>query len=250
MAALAILLYHAQLYFTHYAYTPQPTGLLDNLQRLGAANAQLTSSLPLQILATPLWFGFQWVDVFVLISGFALVLSLKGKPLRLAQFYRQRFLRVLLPFWTVSWLSYPLLWLLGTATDSYRPTLWSMFAGASFPLLYQYDAQLLLLPLGLIACCWAGLQWLEQAEGLRQSTIRLGAHSYSFFLVHNFVVDRTVNLMVGSNQSLFGQMLPIMVIEALIFSILADYTTPLIQRLVGAGWCYLDRRLVASRTSL
>jgi hypothetical protein len=37
------------------------------------------------------------------------------------------------------------------------------------------------LPLGLIACCWAELQWLEQFKGLRQFIIRLGAHSYRFF---------------------------------------------------------------------
>jgi len=385
LAALAILLYHAQLYFTEYGYTPQPTGLVNNLQRLASANSQLTPNLLLQILATPVWFGFQWVDVFVLISGFALVLSLKGRPLRLGEFYRRRFLRILLPFWTVTWLSYPLLWLLGWMTDSYRPNLWHVFAGASFPLLYQYDAQLLLptsgpwwfmplifslvllfpllwwllqrwgarnlllvslaitltyravaiygfsghptyislanetgagwspflsllaklstfvcgmaaaqmylrtgnlkpgvdgwrfskmlkfglicyglgfccqfsrwgwivadllLPLGLTACSLVLLGWLERFAWLRQSMIRLGAHSYSYFLIHNFVVDRTIHLLVGSNLPLYLAMLPIMVVEALLFSILADYTTPLIQQVVSSGWRYLDLKLVASR---
>ncbi len=41
---------------------------------------------------------------------------------------------------------------------------------------------------------------------------------------------RTINLIVGSNQSLCLWMLPIVVIGTLIFSILADYTTPLIQQ--------------------
>lgn len=385
LAALAILLYHAQLYFTHYGYTPQPTGLIDNWQRLTAANAQLGNPW-FQLMASPLWFGFQFVDVFVLISGFVAVVALKGEPIRLGEFYKRRFVRILLPFWTVAWLSYPVLWLVGAVTESYRPSLWHMFVGATFPLFYQYDAQLLLptsgpwwfvpllcslvlsfpllwrlmqrwggrnllvvsllvtvgyramavfwfnghptyvslddslniaqgmasagwepflsllaklstfvcgmvaaklylnrgsrlwsasqmlccgvicygigfacqfsrigwifadllLPLGLTLCLAVLFQGLEQVAKYRALMTKLGGHSYSYFLIHNFVVDRTINLVVGSDLSLYLLMLPIMVIEALIFSIVADYTTPLIQRMITAVLQDLDDLLATS----
>lgn len=366
LAAVAILLYHAQLYFTDYAYTPQPTGLLDNLARIGAANAHLGENGLLQLLATPLWFGFQFVDVFVLISGFVAVLSLKGKPLNLWQFYKRRLLRILLPFWTVAWLSYPVLWMIGVATQSYTPDLWHTFVGATFPLFFQYDAQLLLptsgpwwfvplilslvlifpllwwllqrwgpknlliislllsigyravavfyfgghptyvsletpagwspflsvlakqdifvcgmvaaqlyfqgrglfswrparalcwgalcyaigfycqfsqvgwivadlfLAIGLATCCMVLFRSVEQISRMRQFMIGLGFHSYSYFLIHNFVVDRTINLVIGSSLPLYYLLLPVMVVGTLIFSIVADYTTPLIQRIVLA----------------
>lgn len=364
VAAVAILLYHAQLYFTDYAYTPQPTGLLDNFHRIGVANTHLGNNWLLQLLATPFWFGFQFVDVFVLISGFVAMLSLRGQPLRLWQFYQRRLLRILMPFWTVAWLSYPALWAIGVATQSYTPNLWHVFVGATFPLFFQYDAQLLLptsgpwwfvplivslvlvfpllwwlmrrwgarnllivsllvaisyravavfyfgghptyvsletpagwspflsvlakqdtfvcgmvaaqlyiqkrglfswqparvlcwgllcyalgfccqfsqvgwivadllLAIGLATCCMVLFHYLERWTELRQAMISLGCHSYSYFLIHNFVVDRTINLAIGSSLPLYYLLLPIMVVGTLIFSVVADYTTPLIQRIV------------------
>jgi peptidoglycan/LPS O-acetylase OafA/YrhL len=378
LAAVAILIYHAQLYFTHYGYTPQPTGLIDNLHRIGVANRQFGQNWLLQALATPGWFGFQFVDVFVLLSGFVAVVSIKGRSLQLGQFYKRRFLRILLPFWTVAWLSYPVLWAVGAATHSYVPDLWHVFVGATFPLFFQYDAQLLLptsgpwwfvplilslvlvfpllwtlmqrwgwrnllivslivglsyravavfyfgghptyvsletsagwspflsllakidtfvcgmavaslylnrsslftwnlsrtiamggfcyalgfycqfsrwgwvvadllLPVGLVICCMAIFRYLERFSMLRQTMIELGLHSYSYFLIHNFVVDRGVNLIIGSNLSLYYLLLPIMVIGTLIFSIMADYTTPLIQRIVLAISRDLDYVLTTS----
>lgn len=378
LAAISILLYHAQLYFTDYAYTPQPTGLLDNLKRIAAANTQLGENWFTQLGATPVWFGFQFVDVFVLISGFVAVLSLKGKPLQLGKFYQRRFLRILLPFWTVAWLSYPVLWAVGSATRSYTPDLWHVFVGATFPLFFQYDAQLLLptsgpwwfvpllislvlvfpllwwllqrwgarnllitsllltlgyravavfylgghptytsvetpagwspflsllaklstfvcgmvaaqlylqgrgfftwrpvqmlafgslcyalgfycqfsrvgwvladllLPIGLTVCCLVLFHYLERYAKVRRAMINLGSHSYSYFLIHNFVADRSINLVIGSNLSLYYLMLPVMVIGTLIFSIMADYTTPLIQRIVTAILRDLDYVLTTS----
>jgi peptidoglycan/LPS O-acetylase OafA/YrhL len=378
LAAVAILLYHAQLYFTDYAYTPQPTGLLDNLQRIGIANSYLGQHWLLQLLAIPIWFGFQFVDVFVLISGFVTVISLKGQPLRLGQFYQRRLLRILLPFWTVAWLGYPVLWALGEATNSYVPDPWHSFVGATFPLFFQYDAQLLLptsgpwwfvplilslvlvfpllwwllrrwgarnllivsllvafsyravavfcfgghptyvsletpagwspflsllakidtfvcgmaaaqlylqrrglftwqptrlfwlglscyslgfwcqfsragwiaadllVSIGLTTCCMVLFRYLERFAQVRQIVLGLGSHSYSYFLIHNFVVDRSINLVIGSNLLLYWGMLPIMAIGTLIFSVVADYTTPLIRRIVLAFLQDLDYVLTTS----
>ncbi|HEY9656100.1 MAG TPA: acyltransferase family protein, partial [Crinalium sp.] len=144
-AAVLLLLYHSQLLFTGYAYTPQPTGLADNLRQLVTpVEGAIDPGLLLRLLGIPAWFGFQFVDVFVLISGFSLVLSLKGQPLEVGKFLKRRVLRILWPFWTVAWLSYPILWAIGVATQSYIPSLWHTFAGATFPLLFDYGGELLL----------------------------------------------------------------------------------------------------------
>lgn len=143
-AAVLLLLYHAQLLFTGYAYTPQPTGLVANLQQLVSPVEGADPGLLLRLLGIPTWFGFQFVDVFVLISGFSLVLSLRGQPLEVGSFLKHRVLRILWPFWTVAWLSYPILWAIGVATHSYIPSLWHTFAGATFPLLFDYGGELLL----------------------------------------------------------------------------------------------------------
>jgi peptidoglycan/LPS O-acetylase OafA/YrhL len=367
MAAVLLLLYHAQLLYTGYAYTPQPTGLTDNLRQLmtpveGAADPGLL----LRLLGIPAWFGFQFVDVFVLISGFSLVLSLKGRPLAVGSFLKHRVLRILWPFWTVAWLSYPALWAIGVATHSYIPSLWHTFAGATFPLLFDYSGELLLatsgpwwfvplilsfalifpvlwhllqrwgaanlmlistlltvvyralavykfdghptyvildtptdwhpfliflsklstfvlgmvvaqlyaqgrgplfwkaqqvlllgipvyafgfvcqfyrigwvvvdllLPIGLTLCCMVLFRAIAQAQSIATLLVWLGGHSYSYFLIHNFVVDRTIRLDVRDDLSLYYWRLPLMVFGTLLLAVLADYASPLLQRLVAA----------------
>lgn len=361
-AAVMILLYHAQLLMTHYAYTPQPTGLQENLRSLISASERLgipawgTGGL------LPGWFGFQFVDVFVLMSGFSLVLSLKDQPLKIGTFLKRRSLRILMPFWTVAWLSYPVLWLIGTLTCSYIPHIWYFFAAITFPLLFDYSGELLLpisgpwwfvslilsftiifpflwsrlqqwrarnllivsttitlgyralavyafgghptyvildtpanwfpflaflaklstfvvgmvvgqaylqrrgplfwrplpallvglpiymagfvsqfyaigwigadllTPIGLSLCCMAGFKGLEQLKPARPIMLWLGAHSYSYFLVHNFVVDRTINLFVQDTLWRYYLALPLMIIGALVLAQITDRLTPLLQR--------------------
>ncbi|MEM9977094.1 MAG: hypothetical protein AAF808_05635, partial [Cyanobacteria bacterium P01_D01_bin.2] len=72
VAAVMIFLYQAQMLFTQYRYTPQPTGLGDNLQQLIPGGDLETLSGWGHVLGTPALFGFQFVDVFILISGFSL----------------------------------------------------------------------------------------------------------------------------------------------------------------------------------
>lgn len=364
-AAVLLLLYHAQLTFTGYAYTPQPTGLLDNVQQLLTPMDSWTDlGWVWQMLTLPLWFGFQFVDVFVLISGFSLVLSLQNQPLRIGSFLQSRLLRIFWPFWTVAWLSYPVLWAIGTATNSYIPHPWHVFAGSTFPLLFDYEGQLLLhtngpwwfiplivsfavlfpvlwkllqrwgavnllvvstgltiayrvlavyqfeghptyvmmatatdwqpfilwlsklstfvvgmvvgqlyaqgkgpafwhprralivgvgiyaagfvcqfdrlgwvlvdllLPLGLTLCWMAVLQAIARPRWLSATLIWLGRHSYSYFLIHNFVVDRTIKLVVQDNAMLYAALLPVMVLGTLLLAVLADALMPLIRRIV------------------
>lgn len=364
-AAVLLLLYHAQLLFTGYAYTPQPTGLLDNLQRLTHPAATLVDWNPtFWLLSIPTWFGFQFVDVFILISGFSLVLSLKGKPLEVSSFLKRRLLRILWPLWTIAWLSYPVLWAIGMATSTYTPHPWHIFAGSTFPLLFDYGGQLLLhtsgpwwfvplilsfallfpflwhllqrwgafnlllvsvvltlsyralavyqfgghptyiildtptdwqpflpflaklstfvlgmvvgqsyclgkgpvfwqqrralligslvytagficqfyqvgwvfvdllLPIGLTLCCMVFFRFLTRFRWTKPLLVWLGAHSYSYFLIHNFVVDRTIKLVIQDNFSLYVLLLPVMVVGTLVLALLADYASPLIQRFV------------------
>lgn len=365
-AAVMILLYHAQLLITDYAFTPQPTGLWSNLAVLSVVDDRLGDHPVISLLSLPAWFGFQFVDVFVLVSGFSLVLSLKGKPLETGNFLKRRFLRILWPFWTIAWLSYPVLWAIGTLTSSYIPDLWHFFAAATFPLLFDYDGQLLLpingpwwfvslilsfafvfpflwrslhrwgmrnlilisllitliyralavyqfgghptyviintpanwfpflafisklstfvigigvgklytegsgplfwkprkalmlgiplyaigfvcqfywtgwifadllLPLGLTLCCMVVFQQLSQFPRLAALLLKLGAYSYSFFLIHNFVVDRTINLVVHKQLDLYYLLLPVMIAGTLLLAMLVDWLTPAIQKLVSS----------------
>ncbi|MBF2029088.1 MAG: acyltransferase [Oscillatoriales cyanobacterium C42_A2020_001] len=145
LAVVTLLLYHAQLRFTGYAYAPQPTGLHDNFNQLISVTHNLPEpALVIKLLGLPVWFGFQFIDVFVLISGFSLVLSLKGGELEVGKFLKQRLGRVLWTFWTIAWLAYPVLWAIAVATKTYFPNPWYIFAGISFPLVYTYNGELLM----------------------------------------------------------------------------------------------------------
>ncbi|MBD1854875.1 MULTISPECIES: acyltransferase family protein [Leptolyngbya] len=374
-AAVLLLLYHAQLLFTKYAFTPQPTGLAANLQQIFLATRQMGDSWLTQVLSLLVWFGYQFVDVFVLVSGFSLVLSLKGQPIEVGSFLKRRILRILLPFWTVAWLAYPVLWTVGELTNSYIPDAWHTFAGMSFPILFDYGGELLLptngpwwfvplimsfalifpvlwylmnrwgsrnllltttvitlvyralavyvfkghptyaivsasagwqpfvhfiaklstfvlgmvvarqysqgkgaifwkssrafsigiavyaigfvaqfyrfgwifddflLAIGLTLCCMVVFRFFSDRLKLGAIMIWLGIHSYSYFLIHNFVVDRTLNLYVHQQLPLYYQVLPWMVLGTLALSVIADHVTPWVVKGAVWLWHYTDARL-------
>ncbi|MBE9079794.1 acyltransferase [Romeria aff. gracilis LEGE 07310] len=377
LAAVMILLYHGQLLFIDYRYTPQPTGLLDNLQGLIPAQVAPAAFWG-HLLAAPTLFGFQFVDVFVMISGFSLMLSLRQQSLSLLPFWRRRLLRILWPFWTVAWASYPVLWAIGVATQSYVPSLWHIFAGATFPLLFDYRGSLLLptsgpwwfvplivsftlvfpllhwlqqrwgsrnllfaslavtltyrilaiysfgghptyaifdnsnaeqpfqvflaklstfvvgmvvarqyqrgqgalfwpqtrkltvgaglygvgfisqfyklgwvfcdllLPLGLTLLCGTMMAAIATRPTARTVLIRAGRHSYSFFLIHNFVVDRTLNLVVQGIGSRYVSLLLPMIALTYGLAVVADRLQPLLIRILQHLWRDLDYLLSAS----
>jgi peptidoglycan/LPS O-acetylase OafA/YrhL len=144
LAAIGVLLYHAQMWFSNYAFSPQAIGWSASWQWLQDVKP-LTG---LGGLSVPIWFGFQAVDFFVLLSGFSLMVSLKGKSLDLVPFWQSRILRLLWPFWTVAWCLYPALWLVGHLTHSYSPDPWHTFSGATFPLTFDYLGTPLLMTSG------------------------------------------------------------------------------------------------------
>jgi peptidoglycan/LPS O-acetylase OafA/YrhL len=361
VAAVFLLLYHAQLLFTGYSYTPTPTGLAENLQQMFAVTKLSDRDWWWQLITIPSWFGYQFVDVFVLLSGFSLVLSLKGKPLETGSFLKKRLLRILWPFWTVAWLSYPVLWAIGQATDSYTPNLWHIFAGITFPLIFDYSGDLLLrtsgpwwfvplilsfallfpflwkllqrwgeanllwvslmltlayrvlavyflgghptyvildttadwqpfvlflsklstfvlgmvvgqayeqgrgpllwsaqrallvgfpvyvvgfmcqfyrlgwvvvdllLPIGLTLLCMMLFRAIARPVWIRPALVWLGAQSYSYYLVHNFVVDRTVKLVIRDDATLYTLLLPVMVVGTLVLAMIVNAATPILQ---------------------
>jgi hypothetical protein len=366
VAVVALLLYQAQLRYTGYAYTPQPTGFANNLHQLMIITGNLPELGSLtRLLGLPTWFGFQFIDVFVLISGFSLVLSLRGEPLQPAKFLHQRLGRVLWTFWTVAWLSYPTLWAISVATKTYLPKPWFIFAGVSFPLLHSYNGQLLmstsgpwwlvsliisfillfpwlwqllhrwgasnlltvsilftllyrslatfvlgghptyvlwdspagwqpfalflsklstfvvgmvvgqaflrgsspvhwspqkallvgipvyalgfvcqfyyvgwifadlLVPIGLTLCCMTVARWLARWEWLALGMIAIGAHTYSYFLLHGLVVDRMLQLIVQGQPLRYILALPVMLVGTLVLAMIVDSVTPLVRGIVG-----------------
>jgi peptidoglycan/LPS O-acetylase OafA/YrhL len=143
-AVIGLLLYHAQVVFTGSPYTPQPTGLLDNWQHLLIANQHFQQwGFFFHLISSLVWFGFQFFSVFILLSGFTLVLSLQGKTLETGPFLRQRFARILWPLWTIAWLAYPILWALGTATGRSSYEAWTILVGSTFPLAFAFDGGVL-----------------------------------------------------------------------------------------------------------
>ncbi|HEY9880003.1 MAG TPA: acyltransferase family protein [Leptolyngbyaceae cyanobacterium] len=375
IAAVMISLYHAQIYFSNYAFTPKPVGLVENLKELLAFGSETNIILPIRLLSAPFWFGFQFLDVFILISGFSLVLSLKGQPLVIGQFLKKRLSRLLFPFWTVAWLAFPILWILGALTHTYAPDAWHSFVGMTFPLAADYRGSLLLstsgpwwfipliisftlvfpllwslaqrwgvrnlllfssiltvvyrmlaiyllgghptyvvmstpaneepfqlflskliifvigiavavvyqkgqgpifwshrraiivgfflyaigfvcqfyqlgwafadllLPLGLALVAMALTRRLSSIPRLQPWLLRLGACSYSYFLIHNFVVDRTLNLVVQGDLVRYLLMLPVMIGLTLVLAMGVDSICPIMQQFVIALWNKVDSAL-------
>ncbi|MEM9976194.1 MAG: acyltransferase, partial [Cyanobacteria bacterium P01_D01_bin.2] len=369
-AAVMILLYHAQLLFTQYRYTPQPTGLVDNLQQLiPEANSLATPSGWIHLLGIPTVFGFQFMDVFVLLSGFSLMLATRQRSFDWLAFWQKRLSRLLWPFWTVALLSYPILWVVGAATHSYIPSTWNLFAASTFPLLFDYRGSFLLpisgswwfmslilgftlcfpwlhrlmyrwggrnlvavslivtlgyralaiygfggqptytildtpngplpfyvllaklstfvigmavaqygrgvlswpqtkalqvgivlygvgfvcqfyrlgwvlcdvlVPLGLTLMCMVVCRWLTAGQVGHQLALRLGRYSYSFFLIHGFVVDRTLGLMVRGDGVTYAIAIPLMILSTLVFAAIADAVTPLLKRALNRLWQDID----------
>ena len=49
-AAVILLIYHAQLLFTTYAYTPQPTGIVENFRVMGEVTGRPDQSIEQKLI--------------------------------------------------------------------------------------------------------------------------------------------------------------------------------------------------------
>lgn len=360
-----LLIYQVQLRYTGYAYTPQPTGLTNNLTQLMAITRNLPEmGLLTSIIGLPAWFGFQFIDVFILMSGFALMISLDGATLAPTSFLKRRLGRILWTYWTVAWLAYPVLWAIAVATKTYLPNPWYIFAGISFPLVYTFNGHLLmstsgpwwlvsliisfillfpllwhllqrwgasnlltvsilitvayrslsvfvlgghpsyvlwdspagwhpfalflaklstfvlgmvvgqfclqgsgpiywsaqrallvalpvysvgfmsqfyyvgwvfsdlLLPIGLGLGCLVLCRWLTRWHWLAWGMVTLGAHTFSYFLLHGLVIDRMLQLIVQGQPTRYALALPVMLVGTLILAMIVDSVMPLLRRVV------------------
>ena len=370
-AAGMILLYHAQLLFTEYRYTPQPTGFLNNFQQFDIGSLSTLLGW-VQLLGMPTLFGFQFVDVFILLSGFSLMLTTRYRTVDWLAFVRKRLARLLWPFWTVVLMSYPVLWAIGKANQSDIPSVWNLFAASTLPLLFDYHGSLLLpissswwlvslilsftlcfpllhwlmyrwgvrnlvavslmvtvgyrflatyilegqptyvmldmpngplpfygllaklstfvigmgvaqaykhgrgvlfwsqskavrlgfglygigficqfyrlgwvvcdvlTPLGLTLVCVVICRWLTTVRWLYHLALDLGKYSYSFFLIHHFVVDRTLGLLVNGDAARYAIAIPLMILGTLILASITDAVAPLLRRVLTRVWQDID----------
>ena len=98
----------------------------------------------------------------------------------------------------------------------------------------------LLISLGLSTLGMVLCRWLTSVGWSRQLALNLGKYSYSFFLVHGFVVDRTLSLWVNEDAMRYAIALPLMLLGTLICAAIADAVTPLLQRMLSRLWQDLD----------
>ena len=106
-----------------------------------------------------------------------------------------------------------------------------------------------LVAIGLSLCCMVIFRAVTETFRLQSLMVWLGLHSYSYFLIHNFVVDRMVGLAVRSRLMFYYPALPIMIVGTLLLAILVDSAAPLLQRgAINLGRS-LDRILVLTSRS-
>ncbi|MGB5972794.1 MAG: acyltransferase, partial [Nodosilinea sp.] len=107
----------------------------------------------------------------------------------------------------------------------------------------------LLLPVGLVMIAVVLLRLLSTLPMLSTAMKRLGTHSYSYFLIHGFVIDRTINLWVHGSLLRYWVSLPLMVVGTLALAMIADAARPFVQRTALQLWRDVDYLLLQSPTS-
>ncbi len=372
LAVLWLSLYQAHRLFTGYVHRSAPVSFWQNLQDLLDSGGLSEQGWGWQLIGVISRLGYQGLDVFVLLYGFRLALSLQGRPLHLGKFLGWAVGQLLLPYWIVALLAYPTLWAIAQATDSYTPNAWYSFAGLTFPLLFDYSGRILertnptwwlvplllqltllfpllwhllqrwgvrnlvwvstlltllyrslavgaggahppyvlldtgggwqpfasalaclstfvmgmgaaaayqagrgvvfwrwprclgmglglyglgflaqfdrwgwvvadlLLPLGLGLVGMVGLRLLTEPSWLQAWLTWLGKHSYSYYLLHYFVIDRTIKLVIRNDVKLYTLLLPVMVLGTFVLAMLVEAMVPFWRKLGRGIWRDLD----------
>jgi hypothetical protein len=107
----------------------------------------------------------------------------------------------------------------------------------------------LLLPIGFVMVAAMVLRSLSNVPALSAAMGQLGVHSYSYFLIHGFVIDRTINLWVQDSVWRYWVALPLMVVGTLVLAMIADATRPFIQRSAVQLWRDIDYLLMQNPTT-
>jgi peptidoglycan/LPS O-acetylase OafA/YrhL len=100
-----------------------------------------------------------------------------------------------------------------------------------------------LIAIGLSLLCMVVFRRLCSVGWIARCCVVLGGYSYSYFLVHNFVIDRTIRLWVRQDVNLYYQALPLMIVGTLGLAMVVDWATPRVRRGAIAGFGAVDRLL-------
>jgi peptidoglycan/LPS O-acetylase OafA/YrhL len=142
VSTFGILLYHTSLYYTNYAYSPSPAGLRANWQTL---NTVLTDKFGDNLNALVGFvglFSYQFLDVFILLIGLAMMLSWRGNE-NYMDYVKRRWLRVLWPFWLAVLFNLILSAFHHYFFGGYLAGAWQWFAAFTYPLAYDFHGSLL-----------------------------------------------------------------------------------------------------------
>ena len=142
VSAFGILVYHTSLYYTHYAFTPSPNGLLANWQTLVTVLVDKFGLSINTLVGFVALFGFQFLDVFILLIGLASVLSWRGDEIYF-DYLKRRCLRVLWPFWLAVLFTLILTVLQHYLVGGYLAGAWYWFVAFTYPLAYDFHGTLL-----------------------------------------------------------------------------------------------------------
>ncbi|MEQ1546282.1 acyltransferase family protein [Methyloglobulus sp.] len=142
VSAFGILLYHTSLYFTHYAFSPSPNGLMSNGQTLVTVLVDKFGLSLNMLVGFVALFGFQFLDVFILLIGLATVLSWRGDEIYV-DYLKRRWLRVLWPFWLAVFFTLVLSALHHYFFGGYLAGAWHWFVAFTYPLAYDFHGTLL-----------------------------------------------------------------------------------------------------------
>jgi len=98
----------------------------------------------------------------------------------------------------------------------------------------------LLLPLGLGLVGMVGFRRLTEPSWLQAWLTWLGKHSYTYYLLHYFVIDRTIKLVIRNDVKLYTLLLPVMVLGTFVLAMLVEAMVPFWRRLGCGIWRDLD----------
>lgn len=101
--------------------------------------------------------------------------------------------------------------------------------------------------IGLSLVCMVVFRFLADRLQLAKTLAGLGKHSYSYFLIHNFVVDRLIRLVVKEDLVAYYRYLPLALILTLVLAIFVDQLTPQVEKAMRSGWTWCDRVLRYNR---
>jgi Acyltransferase family len=204
--------------------------------QLGLTNIGLGETLARQ--STPIALGMPVVDFSFIFFGTHLIIFVLGMALAHSFLHRQGI---------VWWSSFKIL-LLGLGLYSVASnTQWVQSAWGISNITDNIISNIvsnivssIIAPLGLTLIAIVLFRPLTYCSGVSALIVNLGKHSYSFFLVHHFVVDRALNLLIKQDSDRYLLSLFPMVLTTFVLAIIIDQLQPFLQRILAHIWHDID----------